>query len=675
MKSCKDAGSWRCLLLLLALFCFTGFTGPRSSLAGTAWPLAFTDDAGKTVTIERPPTRVVSLVPAITEILFRIGAGDAVCGVTYHSTFPPEAATREIVGGFFAPSPERIQILQPDLVFYAPIQKKSLKGLSLPAARLICLEADSIQDSYRVIRQLGRIFNREGAASEIIAKNRAQLDLISRKVARIPPAQRMHVMRLMGRERLMTPGDDSFQNEMIRAAGGISPVLGKKGSIVPVTLAEFRRFNPQVIYACGADRTAADELLGREGWREVDAVRNHRVYYFPCDLTCRVATNTGYFVAWLSARIYRRFFRQPCNYLLKDQILSAVPLKMDLPWVAQARIVRSRIADFDHKTLLIDFKTPMMIVSTLEGCRSNISAVGNHYMPPPYWGFGRLADIKRDVLGNLGRSADHTALLVTGVDMDHLVVRRTTFRDLSVTALVTAGVHGNAMRASRDQGSFYEPGTINILLLTNARLSPRAMTRALVTATEAKTAALQDLDIRSSYQPRRFSATGTGTDNIIIVQGRGVPIDNSGGHTRMGELIAGAVHGAVLEAVFRQNGLMAARNIFQRLLERRINMYDLASRTACGGDSGDIARALEAVLLNPRHAAFVKAAFALSDAREAGRVQNLTAFRRRSLAVAREISGKRLPELQALVLDDDLPPVLGMALNGIVNGVCARTQP
>ncbi|MBW2014863.1 MAG: hypothetical protein JRI69_13950 [Deltaproteobacteria bacterium] len=70
----------------------------------------------------------------------------------------------------------------------------------------------------------------------------------------------------MGRDPVMTPGDDSFQNEMIRAAGGIPPVLGKKGHIVVMTKEEWVRFNPQVIYACGGDReTAKNFLIDRVG--------------------------------------------------------------------------------------------------------------------------------------------------------------------------------------------------------------------------------------------------------------------------------------------------------------------------------------------------------------------------------------------------------------------------
>jgi len=90
-----------------------------------------------------------------------------------------------------------------------------------------------------------------------------------------------------------------------------------------------------------------------------------------------------------------------------------------------------------------------------------------------------------------------------------------------VYALVTAGVKSNAVRMSADEGRFYEPGTINIILLPNMKLTLRAMARAIISATEAKTAALMDLDIRSSYSSSMHRATGTGTDNIIVVEGKG----------------------------------------------------------------------------------------------------------------------------------------------------------
>ena len=93
-------------------------------------------------------------------------------------------------------------------------------------------------------------------------------------------------------------------------------------------------------------------------------------------------------------------------------------------------------------------------------------------------------------------------------------------------------------------------GTINIILVTNVNLSEGAMARSIITATEAKTAALQDMDARSSISPEN-QATGTGTDNMIIVSGNDQekPIKSTGGHTKLGELIGITTKIAVEETI------------------------------------------------------------------------------------------------------------------------------
>ena len=106
----------------------------------------------------------------------------------------------------------------------------------------------------------------------------------------------------------MVPGDDSFQNSYIRAAGGIPPVLNKTGNVVSITKEEWIDFNPQVIYACNKESRAARIIQSEPGWKDVDAVREGNIFYFPCDLTCRASINAGNFVTWLSSRIYEDAF-------------------------------------------------------------------------------------------------------------------------------------------------------------------------------------------------------------------------------------------------------------------------------------------------------------------------------------------------------------------------------
>ena len=639
-------------------------------------PVAFTDDQGRSVVVRKVPERVVSLVPSITEILFAIGAGDAVAAVTHHSTRPSEVYRKTVVGGFFSPSLRRIEAIKPDVIFYAALQKPVAEKLEASGWLTINLEIDTITDSYATIRLLGRIFNRERAAADIVADNERLLDTVSRKIARIPPSQRKRVIRLMGRDRLMTPGDDSFQNELIRAAGGVPPILNQDGDHVPVSIRQWQTFDPQFIYGCAEDRRTAQAFLYQPGWQDVAAVRNRTIRYFPCELTCRCATHTGYFVAWLSSSIYRDLYGEKTYRVHEDRVREIRELALGVSYVARAVIATSTIDDFDNKTLMVDFTEPMTVVSTLEGTRNRITTVGNHYSSPPCWQINHrrsLTEIRSRVLQVVGRSAGTAAFLFTGADMDHLAVETDRFRDMQVHALVTAGVSSNAIRTSKDTGTFYEPGTINIILLPNMGLTERAMTRALITATEAKTAALLDMDIRSAYSPTRHRATGTGTDNIIVVQGIGTPIDNSGGHTKMGELIARAVYRGVRKAVGRQNGLVPGRHVFRRLHERGITLFGLTYKPANGTAAAHrLTASLEQVLLDPRWAEFVLAGLALSDEYEKGLVRDLTVYENQCRLTAEAIAGGPIPSVADLLAVEDLPPVLAMTLNAVLNGARHR---
>jgi len=656
---------------ILLFFLFVTFFGSGSP--GFCFPEEFVDASGIRVAIKAPPSRVVSLVPTITEIIFSIGAGDAVGAITFHSTYPSETAGKPIVGGFFSPPLDAIEAIQPDLIFLSSLHR-GIKEQFDGKCSLVTLDAKSVGDLYRNIDLLGKIFNKQEEAGKLKEQIKARLQLIARKVAKIPASKKKRVIRLMGRDRVMTPGDDSFQNEVIKAAGGIPPELGKKGNIVVITKDEWMQFNPQIIYGCGGDRETAKRFFSRPGWKDVEAVKTGKIFYFPCDLTCRASTRAGDFVSWLSSTIYGEEFSRREDQVLQEKIFKSRKLDLDLDYIKDARISYSTIHDFENKTLIIDFKEPLTIVSTLEGERKGIESIGNHYLPPPCWGFIHKSGLKGErkrIYDILGKSEENTSFLFTGADMDNLAVEKARFREMEVYALVTAGVRSNAIRMSADEGKFYEPGTINIIILPNMELTPRAMTRAIISATEAKTAALQDLDIRSHYTPLINQATGTGTDNIIVVQGTGIRINNAGGHSKMGELIAKAVYSGVKKAIYRQNGLITPRNIFQRLKERGIGISELISvdQCECSVESGDLSGGLEGVLLQPEYASFVASSFAISDDYERGLITDLDAHELLCKRVADKIAGQRIVEMVDLVALDNIPSVLNMTLNAILNGI------
>ncbi len=645
-------------------------------IASVSGAIESNDADGVAVWTGDPARRIVSLVPAVTEILFEIGAGDQVVGVTYHDT-QPEAALKSVAGGFFSPAVDKILALKPDVVMVSSLHQTVAEACTASGIPTLYLDMRTLGGSFDAMVMLGRLVDRQAEAEELRTTIRQQLGLIRRKVNAIPERKRLRTLRLMGRNRIMSPGDDSFQNELIAAAGGIPPVFDKSGPVVEVSLDQWRAIHPQVVYGCYGDQPTAEQFLRRPGWKDVAAVQNGRIYYFPCALTCRAGAHTGDFVAWLSARLYGKPFSKPEMLKASDQMLMRHPLALDLPYVRDAAVVNSRIFDFIHKTLLIGFTKPMTVVSTLDGVREGVTGVGNHFFPPPAWSIGHeggLDNLRSTVCKVLQLEISATALLFTGADMDHLSVQRKTFRRITVYALVTAGARSNAIRAAKDEGRYYEPGTINIVLLTNAALTPRAMQRAVIAATEAKSAVLQDLDIRSSYTPAAHGATGTGTDNVIVVQGTGVPIDNSGGHTRMGEMISRAVYDGVREALFAQSGFASGRNVLQRLKERKISIRRLLRQDDCprGIESHEFAAAMERVLLEPQNAAFIEAAFAVSDDHEAGLIGDLSAFRSWAHNTAEEIAGTPIEKMKPLIDASDLPETLFDALNAVANGIRHR---
>ena len=207
------------------------------------------------------------------------------------------------------------------------------------------------------------------------------------------------------------------------------------------------------------------------------------------------------------------------------------------------------------KTLVVSLPERRRVLSTFQGFME-VKHVCNHYAPQEVW--EEFKDLN-ECWAYMGKLMDELGLkdyacVCTAVDMDDLAVAEAEHNGVWFTALATAGT-SNALRAGFDRtnyyevnGEFLEAGTINVILVTNASLTGAAMARAIVTATEAKCAVLQDLGVRSSYSPGLL-ATGTGTDNVVVVSGNGAKITYTGGHSKAGEMIGEAVYKAVKESL------------------------------------------------------------------------------------------------------------------------------
>jgi adenosylcobinamide hydrolase len=232
-----------------------------------------------------------------------------------------------------------------------------------------------------------------------------------------------------------------------------------------------------------------------------------------------------------------------------------------------AKIVYHIYEGFKLNTLIVSFGERRRVLSTWDGYRE-VKFVGNNYSPIDLskctMKDQNYDEFQKKLPSALGLQPEEISFLSTGVDMNNLTVCEKSFQEFVVCCLATAGAKGNALRTGVDMASHVERdghfinvfGTINVILLTNAVLSDGAMARAIITATEAKTAALQDLNVRSTSSPQ-YQATGTGTDNIIIASGKGLgkPLRLTSGHTKIGELIGFSTKIAVAEALKKHDGL------------------------------------------------------------------------------------------------------------------------
>ncbi|MFN4227849.1 MAG: phosphatidylglycerophosphatase A [Candidatus Ratteibacteria bacterium] len=258
-----------------------------------------------------------------------------------------------------------------------------------------------------------------------------------------------------------------------------------------------------------------------------------------------------------------------------------IDVKVD--FVKEAGIISHKIKNFDTKTFLMSFKEKVRIISTLDGFKK-VLYVGNSYIPSSLWDFVNMdfEKYKKYFYSSLKISKNQSSFLFTGKDVETISIHKESFKDIEIYVFSTVGVKSNALRIGVDEGKNYQEkdgkfkilGTINIIVLTNMRLTEGALTSSLINITEAKTSVLQDLDIRSSYTPMINQATGTGTDNIIFVSGNFGKITYTGGHSKFGEILAKAVYFSVKDNL-EKSSISQNRPFIERLEERGIKKEDI----------------------------------------------------------------------------------------------------
>ncbi len=267
---------------------------------------------------------------------------------------------------------------------------------------------------------------------------------------------------------------------------------------------------------------------------------------------------------------------------------SAIRLPFDQTFSLHGGETATRTSD----AVTLRFPGPRNVLSTSwmnGGYRTDLVAVFNHQITLAacetcHAGNGSVQQYLEGVTQSLGLDPKTSTGLITRAEMRNTAIVAASFRDLTVTAIVTAGIEKNGGRAG-DPASYYETGdssepvggTINTILLISADLPEYTMTRAVMTAAEAKAVALQQLMARSIYSTG--IATGSGTDMIVIVADPGSSrhLSNAGKHSTLGELIGRTVIAATTAALEMETGLSPASqaDVLVRLLRFGVGEEDI----------------------------------------------------------------------------------------------------
>jgi adenosylcobinamide amidohydrolase len=241
--------------------------------------------------------------------------------------------------------------------------------------------------------------------------------------------------------------------------------------------------------------------------------------------------------------------------------------------------------------------------------------------------------------------------------------------DITVNVVATAGAsHGES--AGETINAEHLDGTINIIVVINGNPTDSCLVAAFVTATEAKTAALNDLDIRSRYSGEL--ATGSITDSLsVATTNTGQVIELGGPASKLGQLVASCVREAVYVALQKQDGTLPTRSVVERLRARHLSVEKLAAELSKIGsldaDEKAIAERVNAILTNPLYASFLLAAAKLDDDIKKGLIpselDSIGGVSEKFGDLVSERNGsKTKTELEAV----DLPPFTKQALLNIL---------
>jgi iron complex transport system substrate-binding protein len=277
----------RLLAVAIIALCLVAACSSPKPAANSAPGRTFTDELGREVNIVFPPQRIVSLAPSVTEILFALGLGDRVAGVTTYCDFPAEAKTKEKMGDTLNPNLERLIALKPDLIIITTASQleklmQQLGELNIP---IYVTNPRTVGEVVVSIRKIGAATGAAAKAEEIASEMDRRIADVEQRVKDLPKPNVLYVLQTAP---LITTGRNTFINDLINLAGGKSVSASESADYPQLSRETAIARAPEIIIA---PETHGTELVKEEDLRRdfavTPAVKTNRIVRVNPDWTDR----------------------------------------------------------------------------------------------------------------------------------------------------------------------------------------------------------------------------------------------------------------------------------------------------------------------------------------------------------------------------------------------------
>ncbi|MCR2821338.1 ABC transporter substrate-binding protein [Lederbergia panacisoli] len=285
--------------------------GENTEQTEEAFPVTIKDASDTDVVIEKKPEKIVSLIPSNTEIVYALGEGETVVGVSENDNYPEEAATKEKVAGMEL-NVEKILSLNPDLVLahgsVAAFWEAGLKQLKDGGITVLVVnDAQSFDAVYASIEMIGKATGKTAEAEQLIQDMKSKLDEIKKKAESISDQKTVFV-EVSPAPEIYTTGKNTFMNEMLEAINAKN-AAGEQEGWVQINEEAVVEMNPDtIITTVGFVENATEEIKGRAAWKDITAIKENQVYLVNEDLVSRSGPRIVEGVEELAKAIYPDVF-------------------------------------------------------------------------------------------------------------------------------------------------------------------------------------------------------------------------------------------------------------------------------------------------------------------------------------------------------------------------------